>query len=108
MQVKNENDIIDSIDLDKILAMIWDWFSDIPDQPRYNFMKIHDGEIMACIKEYSMDVKDKNFSGMDRQKTEEFIEQECAELFDTITQANFDFFKQGVRLGSRLLAEMVF
>lgn len=108
MQAKNGNDIIDTIDLDRIIAMIWDWFSDIPDQPRFNFMKIHDMEIMTQIKEYSMDVKDQNFSGMDRQKTEEFIEQNCSELFDTITQANFDFFKQGVRLGSRLLAEMVF
>ncbi len=109
MQVKkNENDIIDSIDLDTILTMIWDLFSVIPDQPRLNFMKIHDMEIMTKIKEYSMDVKDKNFSGMDKQKTEEFIEQACTELFDTITQANFDFFKHGVKLGARLLAEMVF
>ncbi len=108
MRVKNENDIIDSIDLDTILTMIWDLFSVVSDQPRMNFMKIHDLEIMTQIKEYSIDIKDKNFSGMDSHKTEEFIEQACTELFDTITQANFDFFRQGVRLGSRLLAEMVF
>ncbi len=106
MNDKNETDIIGSIDLDKILTMVWDFLSDVPEKPRFNFMKLHDDEIMTQIKEYSMDVNGKNFSGMDRQNVEEFIEQDCVKLFDTITQANFDFFKQGARLGARLVAEL--
>lgn len=97
MQAKNETDIINSVNLDVIPAMIWDLFSDIPDQPRFNFMKLHDDEIMTQIKKYPMDFKNKNFSEMGEQETEELIEQTCVKLFDTITEANFDFFKHGVK-----------
>lgn len=108
MNEKNETDSIDAIDLDKILAMVWDFLSDIPEKPRFNFMKIHDDEIMTEIKKYSQKVKCENFEGMEELKTEELIEQICSELFDSITQVNFDFFKHGARLGARLFAELVF
>ena len=100
--------VTDTVDLDMMLSMLCDVIGAASKDSKFDFLKIHDSKIMTQIKKYSECIKDKNFSDMDDVQTEEFYEQESADIFDAISLVNFDFFSNGVRMGAQLLAQMLF
>lgn len=44
---------------------------------------------------------------MDDNEIEEFFEEQSINLFDAISQSNFDFLRNGTKMGAQLLADLV-
>lgn len=99
--------VTDTVDLDMVLATLCDVIGAASKDSKFNFMKVHDHRIMVQIKKYSRCIRDKNFTDMNDDQTEQFYEEESAHILDAVSAANFDFFSNGVRLGAQLLAEML-
>lgn len=96
-----------TIDLDMILVLICDLVGTFTKNPKFDFLKVHDTKIMTELKNYSICIKNKNFSDMDDNEIEEFFEEQSINLFDAISQSNFDFLRNGTKMGAQLLADLV-
>ena len=48
-----------------------------------------------------------DFSNLDVLQTEDVIENVSTDLFDNITGANMDYFRHGMKIGARLIAELL-
>lgn len=107
MQTKNDANNKNPIDLKEIISIIWDKAAASQDPSYFDFMKIHDQKIMAEIQRYSVDLRKEDFKGLTEQQLEDTIEDVSTDLFDTIVQANFDYFGHGIRVGARLLLELL-
>lgn len=107
MKNKIEINISESIDLDQIVCLILDKAVANPKLSNFDFTKKHDNNVMTQIKKYSLGIKDKDLSQMNDPQLEEMVEESSAELFDSIVQANFDYYKHGMKAGARLLLELI-
>ncbi len=107
MQTKNEADNKNQIDLNEIVFLFWEKAAADQDTPYFDFVKIHDQILMAKIKKYSNDIRKMNLEGMVPEKMESVIESVSTDLYDSITQANLDYLRHGIKIGARLLAELV-
>lgn len=54
-----------------------------------------------------MNIRKMDFSRFDVQTLEDTIENVSTDLYDSITKANLDYFKSGMKIGAKLLAELV-
>lgn len=52
-------------------------------------------------------MKEKDFLNLDEFQVESMIEEIAINLTDAITKANFDYFKNGMKLGIRMLFELM-
>lgn len=52
-------------------------------------------------------MKEKDFSGLDKLQIEHLIEEASTDLKDAVTAANFDYLRGGMKLGVRLLFELM-
>ena len=95
------------INLDDILAMLIDNDAESQDKSYFDFIKTHDSSILTQIKKYTLEVKDRDFSKLDEVQTEFMIEELAIDLTDTITRANFAYLKSGMKLGVRMLFELM-
>ena len=77
------------------------------DKSYFDFIKTHDSSILTQIKKYTPEVKDRDFSKLDEVQTEFMIEELVIDLTDTITRANFKYLKSGMKLGVRMLFELM-
>ena len=105
-----ETDEADSsrmINLDDILAMLIDKDAESQSKSYFDFIKTHDSSILTQIKKYTAEVKDRDFSKLDEVQTEFMIEELVIDLTDTITRANFKYLKSGMKLGVRMLFELM-
>lgn len=109
MKVIFETDNEDSrmVSIDDIIAVLIDKEAENPKKSYFDFIKVHDSSILTKIKQYTMDVKDKDFSSLDEFQAESVIEDTATDLTDTITRANFDYLKHGMKLGVRMLFELM-
>lgn len=108
MQKQNETDNRNPVDLNEIIYLIWDRAAAADqDTPYFDFVKIHDQILMCGIKKYSVNIRKMDFSNLNSQQTEEIIENASTDLFDNITKANMDYFRHGIKIGAKLLAELV-
>ena len=95
------------VSIDDILAILIDKEAENPERAYFDFTKSHDISIMTQVKKYTMDVKEKDFSNLDEFHVESMIEETAINLTDAITKANFDYFKNGMKLGIRMLFELM-
>ncbi len=107
MQIQNKTDSKNPINLNEIIFHLWDKAAADQDVPYFDFIKIHDQVIMSEIKKYSMDIRKIDFSNLDVLQTEDVIENVSTDLFDNITGANMDYFRHGMKIGARLIAELL-
>lgn len=103
MRMQNEN----PISLNEIIFQILDRAAADQDAPYFDFIKIHDQAVMDEIKKYSLDIKKIDFSKMSRQQIEDTVESVSTNLYDNISQSNLDYFWHGIKMGARLLADLV-
>ena len=90
------------VNLDDILDLIIGRESENQEKSYFGFIKI-----LTKIKEYTMDMKEKDFSGLDKLQIEHLIEEASTDLKDAVTAANFDYLRGGMKLGVRLLFELM-
>ena len=83
------------IDLNEIVFLFWDKAAADQDTPYFDFVKAHDQILMTKIKKYSNDIQKMNLEGMVPEKMESVIESVSTDLYDSITQANLDYLRQG-------------
>lgn len=110
IKITFETDGTDSsrmVSLDDILAMLIDKEAENPEKSYFDFIKTHDSSILTQIKKYTMDVKGKDFSKLDEIQSEYVIEETAIDLRDAVTKANFDYLKHGMKLGIRLLLDLM-
>lgn len=107
MQKQNETDNRNPVDLNEIIYLIWDKAAAGQDTPYFDFVKIHDQVLMSEIKKYSEDLRRTDFSNLDSLRMGDMIESMSTDLFDNITAANMDYLRHGMKIGARLLAELV-
>lgn len=76
MKVIFETDNEDSrmVSIDDIIAVLIDKEAENPKKSYFDFIKVHDSSILTKIKQYTMDVKDKDFSSLDEFQAESVIE----------------------------------
>ena len=48
-----------------------------------------------------------DLSGLDEEQTGYAVEETAADLTDSITKANFDYLKHGMKLGIRMLFDLM-
>lgn len=99
--------VTDIVSLDMLLAIVCDTLNVASKDSKSNFLKIHDHKIMSQIKAYAEYIKEKNFSDMNDGETEQFFEEGGAHILDAVSEANFDFFKNGFKLGAKILTEIL-
>lgn len=110
IKITFETDGTDSsrmVSLDDILAMLIDEEAENPEKSYFDFIKTHDSSILTQIKKYTMEVKDKDFSKLDEIQAEYMVEETATDLSDAVTKANFDYLKNGMKLGIRLLLDLM-
>lgn len=109
MKISFETDGKDSrmISLDDILTMLINKEAENPEKSYFDFIKTHDSSILTQIKKYTLEVKDKDFSKLDEIQTESMIEESAVDLTDAVTKANFEYLKSGMKLGVRMLFELM-
>lgn len=107
MQTKNETENKNPIDLNEIIFHLWDMVAADQDTPYFDFVKIHDQIFMSGIKKYSVNIRKMDFSNLSNQQIDNMIESMSTNLYDEITKANMDYFRHGVKIGAKLLAELV-
>lgn len=95
------------VSLDDILTMLIDKEAENPEKTYFDFIKTHDSSILTQIKKYTMEVKDKDFSKLDEIQAEYMVEETATDLRDAVTAANFDYLRGGMKLGVRLLFELM-
>ena len=96
------------VSLDDILDLIIGRESENQEKSYFGFIKTNDSNILTKIKEYTMDMKEKDFSGLDKLQIEHLIEEASTDLKDAVTAANFDYLRGGMKLGVRLLFDLRF
>lgn len=107
MQEQNETNNTRYINLRKIICFLWDSAASDQELSFFDFVKYHDQIIMSDIKKYSAAIGSIDFSNLDSLQKENMIESMSADLFDSITKANMDYLQHGMKIGARLLAELV-
>ena len=107
MNKQNEFANKNPISLNEIICHILDRVAADQDTPYFDFVKIHDQILMSGIKKYSMDIRKMDFSNLNSQQIEDMIESLSTNLYDDITKANMDYLRHGVKIGARLLADLV-
>lgn len=107
MQTQTETDNQNPIDLNEIIFHIWDRAASDQDTPYFDFVKIHDQILMSGIKKYSVNIRKMDFTNLDNQQIEDMIESLSGNLYDDITKSNMDYFRHGIKIGARLLAELI-
>lgn len=109
MKISFETDGKDGrmISLDDILTMLINKEAENPEKSYFDFIKTHDSSILTQIKKYTLEVKDKDFSKLDEIQTESMIEESAVDLTDAVTKANFEYLKSGMKLGVRMLFELM-
>lgn len=109
MKVIFETDNADSrmVSIDDIIAVLIDKEAENPKKSYFDFIKVHDSSILTQIKKYTIGVKDKDFSSLDEFQMESVIKDTATDLTDTITRANFDYLKHGMKLGVSMLFELM-
>lgn len=95
------------VSLDDILDLIIGRESENQEKSYFGFIKTNDSNILTKIKEYTMNMKEKDFSGLDKLQIEHLIEEASTDLKDAVTSANFDYLRGGMKLGVRLLFELM-
>ena len=107
MQTQNQTNNKNPININEIIFHIWDKAASGQDTSYFDFVKIHDQVHISAIKKYSMDIRKIDFSNLDVMQTEDVIENASTDLFDNITGANLDYFRHGIKIGARLIAELL-
>lgn len=109
MKISFETDGKDSrmISLDDILTMLINKEAENPEKSYFDFIKTHDSNILTQVKKYTLEVKEKDFSKLDEIQTESMIEESAEDLTDAVTKANFEYLKSGMKLGVRMLFELM-
>lgn len=107
MYTQNEDNNKNPIDLNDIIFHLWDRAAADQDAAYFDFVKIHDQAIMDEIKKYSLNIRKMDFSGMDTQQIDDVIEGVSTDLYDNISRANLDYLRHGIKIGARLLADLV-
>lgn len=109
MKISFETDGKDSrmISLDDILTMLINKEAENPEKSYFDFIKTHDSSILTQVKKYTLEVKEKDFSKLDEIQTESMIEESAVDLTDAVTKANFEYLKSGMKLGVRMLFELM-
>lgn len=109
MKISFETDGKDSrmISLDDILTMLINKEAENPEKSYFDFIKTHDSSILTQVKKYTLEVKEKDFSKFDEIQTESMIEESAVDLTDAVTKANFEYLKSGMKLGVRMLFELM-
>lgn len=107
MQTQNETESKNPIDLNEIIFHLWDMAAADQDTPYFDFVKIHDQILMSGIKKYSVNIRKMDFSNLNSHQIEDMVESMSTNLYDEITKANMDYFRHGVKIGAKLLAELV-
>jgi len=95
------------VSLDDILTIIIDKEAENTEKSCFDFIKAHEISIMQNIKKYTLDVKNKDLLNLDEEQMGYAVEETATELTDTITKANFDYLKHGMKLGIRILFELM-
>lgn len=107
MKTQNEADNKNPINLNEIIFHLWDIAAADQDTPYFDFVKIHDQILMSGIKKYSVNIRKMDFSNLNSQQIEDMIESLSTNLYDDITKTNLDYLRHGVKIGAKLLAELV-
>ncbi len=108
MQTKFEiNDDNKSISLDQIVDMLLDKAEAGPEPSQFDYVKLHNRNVMTEIKNFARHVRNPEFSNISDRELEDVAENQSPDLLDTICQANSAYFKHGMKLGARLLLELI-
>jgi len=108
MQIKFESDNDSkAVSLDQIIDLFMDNAESDSKNERFDFIKLHDLKIMTEIKNYSRHIRNPEFDCISDQKLECVAENQSSKLLDAIYCANVDYLKNGIKLGARLLLDLL-
>ena len=108
MQVKFESsDDNKAVSLDQIIDLFMSNVESDPKSERFAFIKIHDQNIMSEIKNYSRHIRKPEFDDISEQNLECVVEKQSSKLLDSIYCANIDYLKSGMKLGARLILDLL-
>ncbi len=94
------------ITLEEIVDLIMDK-SASEHKPFFDFIRYNDQLIMTLIKKFSVEISKVDFSKTDPQSLEDTIENLSSDLCDSISDSHMDYFKNGMKVGARLIAELI-
>ena len=103
----DEADSSRMINLDDILAMLIDKDAESQSKSYFDFIKTHDSSILTQIKKYTADIKEKDLSDLNEFQKETLIEETATGITDAVVKANFAYLKSGMKLGVRMLFELM-
>lgn len=107
MHRQSENGSTGPFGLNKLIQFFWEKAASSQEPEYFDFVKIHDRIIMSEIKKYSACIRKMDSSDSGAVLSEDTVENMSADLFDSITAANMDYLRHGMKIGARLLAELV-
>lgn len=97
-----------AISLDEIIDMVVDNAESDPENEKFDFIKMHNQKIMTEIKNYTRHIRKPEFDNISDKKLECIAEIQSSELFDAVYMANIAYLKSGMKLGARLLLDLLF
>lgn len=106
MQIKcdaNNN----AVSLNKIINMMLDDTETGQRPSQSDYIKSNDQIIMSEIKKYSQDISNAGLADKSGNEYEEMIERMSESLFDAVSTANLDYLQHGMKLGAKLLLELL-
>ena len=108
MKIKIEpDDNRKAVSLDQIIDLFMDNVESDPKNKRFAFVRTHDRNVMEEIKNYSRHIRKPEFDNISDQELECVAENQSSRLIDTVYLANIEYLKNGMKLGARLLADLL-
>ena len=108
MKIKIEpDDNGKAVSLDQIIDLFMDNVESDPKNKWFAFVRTHDRNVMSEIKNYSKYIRSPKFDNISEQELECVAENQSSKLIDAVYLANIEYLKNGMKLGARLLAELL-
>lgn len=110
MPTKIEIDINEdnkSISLDQIVDMVMDKAETEPKPSQFEYVKEHDQSVMTEIKNFARHVRKPEFKDISDRQLEDVAENQSSDLIEAVYQANIAYLKHGIRLGARIILELL-
>ena len=96
-----------AVSLDEIIDMVMDNAESDRKRQQFEFIKAHDQNIMKEIKNYSKYIRKPEFDNISEQKLECIAENQSSKLLEAVYMANIAYLKNGMKLGARLLLDLL-
>lgn len=108
MELKIDIDKKDNaVSLDRIIDMVLE-NAESDQQEQFDYMKHFDQKFMEEIKKYSHAIRNPKLDKTTPKQLEAVIENQSSDLHDVMSDAGIAYLKHGMKLGARVVFELLY